>query len=29
MIQLHSPLSRCAPMRITQADYHDPDRWWL
>jgi hypothetical protein len=29
MIQLRSPLDRCAPMRVTQADYHDPDRWWL
>lgn len=29
MIQLRSPLSRCASMRVTQADYHDPDRWWL
>jgi hypothetical protein len=29
MIQIRSPLDRCAPMRVTQADYHDPDRWWL
>jgi hypothetical protein len=29
MIQLRSSLDRCAPMRITHADYHDPDRWWL
>ena len=29
MIQLRSPLARCAPMRVTHADYHDPDRWWL
>jgi hypothetical protein len=29
MIQIRSPLDRCAPMRVTEADYHDPDRWWL
>jgi hypothetical protein len=29
MIQLRSELDRCAPIRITQADYTDPGRWWL
>jgi hypothetical protein len=29
MIQLRSDLDRGASMRITQADYQDPDRWWL
>ncbi len=29
MIQLRSPLDRCAPMRVTYADYYDPERWWL
>lgn len=26
MIQLRSLLDRCASMRVTQADYHDPQR---
>ena len=29
MIQLLPPPGRSEPMRITHADYHDPDRWWL
>ena len=29
MIQLRSLLDRCAPMRVTYADYYDPERWWL
>jgi hypothetical protein len=29
MIQLRSPLERCEPMRVTYADYYDPERWWL
>jgi len=29
MIELISPYHRCSPMRVTQADYADPDRWWL
>jgi hypothetical protein len=29
MIHLRSPLGRCAPMRVTHADYQDPERWWL
>ncbi len=29
MIQLRSPLARCEPMRVTYADYYDPERWWL
>ena len=29
MIELISPYHRCAPMRVTPADYADPDRWWL
>jgi hypothetical protein len=29
MIQLRSELDRCPSMRVTQADYHDPDRRWL
>jgi hypothetical protein len=29
MIQLRPSLDRCPPMRVTQADYHDPERWWL
>jgi hypothetical protein len=29
MIQLRSLLARCEPMRVTCADYHDPERWWL
>lgn len=29
LIQLRPALDRCAPMRVTQADYHDPERWWL
>ena len=29
MIQLRPSLDRCAPMRVTHADYHDPERWWL
>jgi len=29
MIELIAPYHRCAPMRVTPADYADPDRWWL
>jgi len=29
MIQLRSELDRCPSMRVTPADYADPDRWWL
>ena len=29
MIQLRSELDRCTSMRVTPADYRDPDRWWL
>ena len=29
MIQLRPALDRCAPMRVTYADYDDPERWWL
>jgi hypothetical protein len=30
MIQLRPSVDhRCQPMRVTQADYHDPERWWL
>ena len=29
MIQLRSLLDGGTAMTITQADYHDPDRWWL
>ena len=29
MFELISPNHRCTPMRVTQADYADPDRWWL
>jgi hypothetical protein len=29
MIALRSELDRCPSMRVTPADYADPDRWWL
>ena len=29
MIQLRSLLDGGKAMTVTQADYHDPDRWWL
>ena len=29
MIQLRSELDRCPSMRVTPADYADPDRCWL
>jgi hypothetical protein len=29
MIELIGPYHRCTPMRVTYADYHDPERWWL
>jgi len=29
MIELIAPYHRCAPMRVTPADYADPGRWWL
>ena len=29
MIQLRPALDRCEPMRVTYADYYDPERWWL
>jgi hypothetical protein len=29
MIQLRSLLDGGKAMTITQADYHDPYRWWL
>jgi hypothetical protein len=29
MIDLRSVMDAGAPMAVTQADYKDPDRWWL
>jgi len=29
MFELIALYHRCAPMRVTPADYADPDRWWL
>jgi len=29
MIQLISLMDAGAPMRVRQADYNDPGRWWL